>query len=130
LRRPISAVILALFAVGLLGCADSKKKTAGATSAFLEWNALVIAGDPAASQGICSKPVDDFSLDPNRDRGFQVSGEISSSVTGQSATVAFESKDTDGNGPLRTQDIYVDMVKESGTWKVCRIQRTAAGGFG
>jgi hypothetical protein len=122
-RWPVAGVLLGL---GLAGCANPTSSEAQATAAFNRWNQMALTRDPGASLMLCTGVV---TFDPAfEDRiesghpGFPNPSKLSVSVAGNTAEIDFDDD--------KQQDVYVQLAKQSGKWRVCSAQTTAPGGFG
>ena len=66
-----------------------------------------------------------FGLGANANGG---SANLHVEADGKRATADFTDPGTGSAGD--EDDVFVSLVQEQGRWKVCRVQITAAGGFG
>ncbi len=109
---------------------------------FRRWNELAGESDPKALALICAAPGTEDTYDSpitSYRAGFPVvradgSGNkvpalhVGRNDENGSAVIDFTDPGTSTVGD--EDDVYVSMVKERTGWKVCRVQITAAGGFG
>lgn len=127
-----AAVAMAIVVVAMISsCAIEDGSIAAVTKTFKRWNDLARSGDPEAAQFICDNPpVEDAYTAPilAGHRGFAMPGELNVQVNGDMATVDFLDSGTDEKGD--DTDVFINLVKERGGWRVCRSQITAAGGIG
>jgi hypothetical protein len=126
-------------AATLSGCASSNA-TSDPEAAFHRWNELAVKGDPSAAELFCTDPGKEDTYDSPITRyssGFPallrspphgIAAKIHVEASGKRATVDFTDAGTASAGD--EEDVFVSLVHEHGRWKVCRVQTTAAGGFG
>ncbi len=127
-----AAVTTVIVAVTMISsCAAEEDSIAAVTTTFNRWNDLARSGDPEAARFICDNPpVEDAYTAPilARHRGFAVPGELNVQVNDDTATVDFLDAGTHEEGD--DTDVFINLVKENGGWRVCRSQITAPGGIG
>ena len=137
--RVVSPIAVAVVAAALSGCGSSNA-TNEAEKAFRRWNELAMKGDPGASAFVCADPGKEEAYDSpitSYSSGFAaarsgvadgISAKLHVEADGKRATADFTDPGTASDGD--EEDVFVSLVYEQGRWKVCRVQITAAGGFG
>lgn len=121
------------------GCGSSNLTT-DPQKTFRRWNELAVKNKPGASAYVCADPGNEDAYDSpitSYSSGFPaaldgvpngVSVKLHAETSGQRASVDFTDPGTASAGD--EEDVFVSLVSEQGRWKVCRVQITAAGGFG
>jgi hypothetical protein len=115
----------------VVGCRSQSTPEQDAKRAFDTWNALAKSRDSKAGKLLCSGvELDESKQLIARDHpGFsRISGEVSVWVEGNLAEIDF--RDGGDGKPFHEEDVFVGLVRQSGTWKVCGESSTAPGGFG
>jgi hypothetical protein len=115
----------------LMGCRSQSTPEQDAKRAFDKWNALARVRDPGAAALLCVGGIadDGKQLIPRDHPGFsRITGDVSVWVEGDRAEMDF--RDGGDGKPFHEEDIFIGLVSQSGTWKVCNESSTAPGGFG
>lgn len=125
-------VTLLVFTLSLTGCGDTGDKNSP-EAAFRRWNEAATAARSGVGSFVCSGlETDDSNSSPivGFGSGFPAAldAELNSNVNGARAVVDFVDPGTSAVGD--EEDVYVSLIKEEGSWKVCRVEITAAGGIG
>ncbi len=129
LRRLAGAVSVV---VGLGSCGSTQNTKEDAKRAFLRWNELAVAQDKRASNYVCrGVKVDDGNqvISPSHPGFAHFKDIVLAFADEEHAEINFH-ETLDQAGAVSGQVVYLDLVKQSGDWKVCGVQTTAEGGFG
>jgi hypothetical protein len=139
-RQRRSVLLVVMIAATVLGGCRQSAKREGPEALFRRWNALATAGDAKAKSLVCAAPTSDETNETitRYSSGFAVlSGSSSTSspslnvnVDDAAGRAVIDFSDPGTPAPDDDQDVFVSMVTEGGTWKVCTVQITAAGGIG
>ncbi len=110
----------------------SSTPTEAVKAVFLRWNSSAKNGDSKAAMFLCASPeISENEPDPvpPDHPGFNVPDDINVQVGDGTAGVDFLDPGIDA-GLADDEDVFVTLIQQNGSWKVCRYQVTAAGGIG
>ena len=133
LKPSMRSSLPVLFVVCLTARCGASDRSESPEAVFRSWNAAAVVGDTSAEMFVCSNPSGDDSYDSpvsEHSAGFKaaLAAPLNVNVDGASAVVDFTDPGT--SAEEQPEDVFVSLIKERGDWKVCRVQITAAGGFG
>ena len=114
------------------GCSSSNRADSP-EAVFRAWNKAAVAGDATAASFLCSNPSDETSYDSSiaeYGSGFPAALRrgLTVNIDGGRAVLDFTDPGTSDTGD--EEDVFVALVKQGGTWKVCRVRVTVEGGIG